>query len=212
LQRLDAKVKEGVRAAGVRHNLPVIFVLKESARHNQTSIKGDTNMHSRISRFIVAVLLTAGLATLASAKEEKEEKSLSVKDLPVAARATVEKLTTGGTVRKIDKEDENGKVFYDIEATVKGKDVEFDIAEDGTILVSEESVEYGSLPATVRAAVEKHFGSATGLKASKAIEKGATSYEVEGKKDGADATLTLDETGKIVEEEKAAKEEKKDKD
>ena len=167
-------------------------------------------MHIRISRFIVAILLTAGFATLALAKEEKDEKSLSVKDLPAAARATVEKLTTGGTVKKIDKEEENGKVFFDVEATVKGKDVEYDIAEDGTILVSEESVEFSSLPAAVSTAVEKYFGSATGLKASKAIEKGATTYEVEGKKDGMGVTLTLDETGKIIEEEKASKEEKKD--
>jgi uncharacterized membrane protein YkoI len=160
-------------------------------------------MHNRISRFIIAVLLTAGLTALVLAKEENNEKSLSVKDLPAAVRATVEKLTTGGEIKKIDKEEEeDGKVIYDLEATVKGKDVEFDIAADGTVLVSEESVEYSSLPAPVRAAVEKYFGSADGLKASKATEKGKANYEVEGKKDGKDATLKLDETGKILEDAK----------
>ena len=39
-------------------------------------------------------------------------------------------------------------------------------------------------PASVRAAAEKYFGSAAGLKASREVEKAKTFYEVEGKKKG----------------------------
>jgi hypothetical protein len=58
------------------------------------------------------------------------------------------------------------------------------------------------LPVVVKNAVQKYFGSAEGLKASREIEKGKTFYEVEGSKAGATIALKLTETGKIIEEEK----------
>jgi uncharacterized membrane protein YkoI len=160
-------------------------------------------MQNQIYRLFIALILAAGLTTLTSAKEdEKTEPTLTVKDLPAAVRATVEKLTTGGQVTKIDKEDENGKVVYDIEATVKGKDMEFDIAADGKVLTSEESVDYASLPAAVRATAEKFFGSAKDLKAAKELEDGKTSFEVEGKKGDETTALKIDASGKQLEEKK----------
>jgi hypothetical protein len=53
------------------------------------------------------------------------------------ARAAIEKLTTGGQIKMIEKETSNGKTIYDVEATVNGKNVEYDIAESGEILTSE---------------------------------------------------------------------------
>ena len=78
------------------------------------------------------------------------------------ARATIEKQTAGGKIKSIEKEEEDGKVIYDVEATVQGRDVEYDIAADGTVLTSEQSVPYASLPLAVRNAAEKYFGSAAG--------------------------------------------------
>jgi uncharacterized membrane protein YkoI len=118
------------------------------------------------------------------------------------ARATIEKLTAGGEIKKIEKETSNGKTIYDIEARVKGKDVEYDIAEDGEILTSEESIPYDSLPDAVKQTAEKYFGFTEGLNASKEIEEGQTYYEVEGKKSGKPISLKLDQSGRILEEEK----------
>jgi uncharacterized membrane protein YkoI len=118
------------------------------------------------------------------------------------ARATIEKLTAGGQIKIIEKETSNDKTIYDVEATVNGKNVEYDIAESGEILTSEESIHYSSLPAEVKQAAEKYFGSAEGLSASKEIEENQTYYEVEGKKSGKEISLKLDQTGKILEEEK----------
>ena len=85
---------------------------------------------------------------------------------------------------------------------MKGKDVEYDVASDGTILTSEQSVPYTSLPAAVQAAAVKYFGSTERVKASKEIESGKIFYELEGKKGIATIELKLTETGEIVEEEK----------
>jgi uncharacterized membrane protein YkoI len=150
----------------------------------------------------VAAILATGITGARAGEEKDDEKVASVSDLPAAARATVEKLTAGGTIKSILKEDENGKIVFDVEATVKGKDVEYSVDADGKIITSEESIEYSSMPAAVRAAAEKYFGSATGLKASKELENGQTFFEVESQKDGKKATVKYDATGKQVEEEK----------
>jgi uncharacterized membrane protein YkoI len=133
-------------------------------------------------------------------KKESGVQTMSLSDLPAPVRATVERLINGGKIKKLEKEEENGKVVYDIEAKVKGKDVEYDIASDGSVLTAEESVPYNSLPVAVKAAVEKFFGSSKGLKASREVENGKTFYEVEGKKGSATKALKLTEAGLIVEE------------
>jgi uncharacterized membrane protein YkoI len=152
-------------------------------------------MQTRISRLIIALLLAVGVAGCASTK--KQETRVSLAELPDAARATVNQVTTGGKVDQINKEVERGKVVYDVEATVGGKHLEFLIADaDGAVLGTEVPIEYSELPEPVRAAAEKYFGSATGLKAMKGVEYGETSYEIEGNKNGKTVEVTFDTKGK----------------
>lgn len=163
-------------------------------------------MQYRVSQLVALVGLVVGLSGCAGlcgrgGETEKGEKAVLLSDVPAPARATIERLTAGGEIKKIDKEETGGKAVYDVEARVKGKDVEYDVASDGSILSSEESVPYASLPAKVRAAAEKYFGSPKDLKASREVEGGKTFYEVEGAKAGAKIALKLTDTGQIVEEE-----------
>ena len=165
-------------------------------------------MAYRIVQYVlVAVLILGvwgcGVMPGREAKTEAEAEHVALSDVPAPARATIKGLTAGGEIRKLEKEEVDGKVVYDVEATVGGKEVEYDVAGDGTVLTAEESVLYASLPAAVRTAAEKYFGSATGLKTSREVEDGKTFYEVEGKaKGGGMAALKLTDTGRIVEEEK----------
>jgi len=160
-------------------------------------------MRHLIFRAVLVALLIVGIAGCA-AKEKKEApaEKVSLSQIPSPARAVIEKLTAGGQIKSIDKETQDGKAIYDVEAKVGDKDVEYDVAEDGAILTNEESVAYDSLPAEVKTAVRNYFGSADGLKASKEMEKGKTFYEVEGSKAGSKVALKLSDTGKILEEEK----------
>jgi uncharacterized membrane protein YkoI len=156
---------------------------------------------------LVAVIGLAGLLGCAAmsghgVKKEAPGQQVSLSQIPSPARATIERLTAGGEIKMIEKEEHNGKIIYDVEAKVKGKDVEYDVASDGKVLTSEENIAYDSLPAEVKTAIQKYFGSAEGLKASKEIEEGETFYEVEGSKSGSTIALKLTATGKIIEEEK----------
>ena len=133
---------------------------------------------------------------------EAPAQQVSLSDVPEPARAVIEKVTTGGQIKKIEKAEEGGKTIYDVEATMRDRDVEYDIAADGTILTSGQTVPYTSVPLVVRNAAEKYFGSAAGLQASKEVENSKTLYEVEGKKKGKEVALRLAAAGQILEEEK----------
>lgn len=168
--------------------------------------KGGTKMQQRILQCVVITVLIVGLfgCNAISGRAEKKEaptQAVSLSDLPEPARVTIGRLTAGGEITKLEKEEVDGKVIYDVEAKMKDKDVEYDVAADGKVLSSEETVPYASLPAEVQASVRRYFNSDEGLKTSREIENGKTFYEVEGKKDGATVELKFSETGAIVEEE-----------
>ena len=164
-------------------------------------------MQYRILQSVMVAVLLVGLCGCETifgpaAKKEAPAQVVSLSDVPEPARTTIDRLIGTGTIKKIEKEETGGTAIYDVEARVGDKDVEYDVAADGKVLTREESVPYSTVPAVVQAAVEKYFGSDQGLKASKEIEDGKIFYEVEGKKGGAVVALKLDETGKILEEEK----------
>jgi uncharacterized membrane protein YkoI len=152
-----------------------------------------------MQRQLKLMVVTVSLA-MSSAIASDTQVELSA--LPAPARAAVEKWLAGGTIRKITKEEDAGKVVYDVEATVRGKHAEADVAADGTVLSTEEEVAFDSLPATVRAAAKKYFGTVRDLRAAKEIEDGKTCYEIEGTKGSQPVTLKLDDTGQVLEEEK----------
>lgn len=168
-------------------------------------------MQTRINRSIVTLLIAAGLTALAAAcatnKEGREGKEdaterVTMAQLTVPARATVEKLIAGEKVEKIDKEMEKGREVYDVEATVNGKPMEYTIATDGTAVGTETGIEFNELPEAVQKVAEMYFGGTTGLESARVEEDGQTTYEIEGKKNGKKVAVTFDTVGKLVGEEK----------
>jgi uncharacterized membrane protein YkoI len=169
--------------------------------------KGVVSMGRQVLRSIgiaALVLALAGCSTVSGGKAGKEPQPRTVKllELPPPALVAVDRLMAGGQVKKIEKEEKDGTTIYDVEGTLNGKDVEYDITANGKVLTSEESVPYESLPAAVRQAATLYFGSAEEFAASKEVEGDKTFYEVQGKKDDAAITIKLTDAGKIVEEEK----------
>ena len=142
-------------------------------------------------------LLSLALGCLLISCASTREQRVTLDQLSAPARATVEKSTAGGSVDKIDREFERGKIVYDVEATVAGKHVEFLIADsNGEILGNETSIDYDALPDAVRAAAEKYFQTSTGLKAMKGIEYGEIHYEIEGPKNGKTVEITFAPDGR----------------
>lgn len=155
---------------------------------------------SRYLGIALTFIALAGCAThKAGSSKAKKEVDVTAEQMSAPARATLTKVTAGGKVDKVTREVERGKTVYDVEATVGGKHMEYLISHDnGEVLGTEVPIEYSDLPAPVRAAAEKHFGTSSGLKAMKGVEYGETQYEIVGKKDGKTAEVTYDPTGKRV--------------
>ena len=59
---------------------------------------------------------------------------LTIEQLPAPVRATVEQETKGGKITDIEQDHERGKVIYEVEFTLDGKEYELDVAEDGKLL------------------------------------------------------------------------------
>jgi uncharacterized membrane protein YkoI len=145
------------------------------------------------------IAATAGALSFGCASTQKKEVDVHVSEgeLSAPARATVARVTAGGKVDQITKENERGKVVYDVEATMAGKHEEFTIADaDGAVLGTETSIDFNQLPAPVQMAARKYFGTTDGLKSMKGVEYGETSYEVEGPKSGKVVEITFDGSGK----------------
>ena len=170
-------------------------------------------MQRRAFQIMVAVVLMVGVTGCCSLckrgqkaegveAKEAPAQQVSLSEVPEPARAVIEKVTAGGKIKKIEKAEEGGKTIYDVEATMRDRDVEYDIAADGTILTSGQTVPYTSVPLVVRNAAQKYFGSATGLKAFVELEDGKTFYEISGQKGTTPMTVKLTDTGQIIEEEK----------
>jgi len=155
-------------------------------------------MKAERHNFSIALLLILVMVGCVSCQSTKETR-VSLLDLSPAARATLEKVTAGGTIEKIDREIERGRVVYDAEASVGGKHVEYLIAEsDGEVLGTETEIPFSQLPESVRVAAEKYFGTSTGLKAMKGVEYGETHFEIEAARNGKTTEMTFDPLGKTV--------------
>jgi uncharacterized membrane protein YkoI len=145
---------------------------------------------------LVAAGFLPGCASTHSGNTQ-QERDITLAQMSGPARATVNKEVGGGQVDKITKEGERGKTVYDVEATVDGKHMEYLIADaDGELLGTEVPIEFGQLPEAVRAAADKHFGTATGLTVMKGVEYGETHYEIEGLQNGKKVEVTFDSAGK----------------
>jgi hypothetical protein len=167
--------------------------------------RGGAAMQNRIGRLIPILVVAVGVAALAagcgtSGSGEGSSVSVSLEDLPDAPRRTVQRLTAGGRIERIDKEVEDGRIVYDVEATIGGRHTEFLVADsDGAVLETETSVDFNELPAAVRAAAAQYFDNTVGLTALKKDAFSQISYEITGTRNGKPAEATFDPTGKLLE-------------
>jgi len=150
-----------------------------------------------------------------------KEAKVKVEELPDAVKATlngfIEKEAPGAKIEEIEKEVEDGKVIYDIELEVDDKDIELEIAEDGTLLKKEAeeekeekegeerdeedkddgvTVALEDLPSVVKATVEAQGGEIGEIE--KEEEDGEVVYDVDVKIDGKKFELKIAANGTLL--------------
>lgn len=157
----------------------------------------------------VVVSLLAGM--MARADDEKEEK-VPLDKVPKAVLDAVKAKFKDAKLISAQKENENGKLLYEINLKVKGQTIEVSATPDGKIVSIEKTIAVKDLPKPVAEALEKKYPKATLKKAEEVTEGEKVSYEVLlVTADKKTLEVVFDPKGKVLEEEnKDKKEEKKD--
>ena len=103
----------------------------------------------------VAALAVLVLGASFSLPAMARERRVKMSNLPPAVRETVVEVTKGAKLRGLTYEVEKGEAFYEAELDVNGRTRDVTIDPTGAIALVEEEVAWDSVPAAVRAAIEK---------------------------------------------------------
>lgn len=98
-------------------------------------------------------ILGLGILTVIPAAWAAEER-LSRKDLPAAVRETADDQSRDAIVRSYSRDNEGGKLAYEVAMTVNGHRRDVSIAPDGQLLEIEDEVSFDTLPKKVRAGLQ----------------------------------------------------------
>jgi hypothetical protein len=168
---------------------------------------------TRTSALVIAAAALFAFAVVVRAADEDKAKKVKPSDVPAKVLDTVKQHFPDAKIESIEREEEGGKTIYDFEMKLGKVKWEADIAEDGTLIETEQQIEEKDAPPAVMAAVKQKFprGSVKEVMAkTKGEEKTVHEYEVVVRDEAKDHELTISPDGKVTEE--GAGDEAKDKD
>ena len=125
---------------------------------------------------IATTLSALILLTAVTALAQDSETKVKMKDLPPAVQAAVKQQSEGATLRGLAKEVEKGKTFYEAELKVNGHNKDVLMDPDGKVVSIEEEVPLASVPAAVKAEIEKQAGKRKILFVESVTKDGAIAY------------------------------------
>ena len=114
--------------------------------------------------------------------------------LPAAVLQTARSRGGDAAPRKLIRKTRDGQTFYTVEYEDDVRGIELDIAPDGTVRESDETLPLEDLPAEVRRAVEKNAPDAKRVK-RKTDAEGGMRYEIRGERG---ARMVLSPTGELL--------------
>ena len=125
---------------------------------------------------IATTLSALILLTAVTALAQDSETKVKMKDLPPAVQAAVKQQSEGATLRGLAKEVEKGKTFYEAELKVNGHNKDVLMDTDGKVVSIEEEVPLSTVPAAVKAEIEKQAGKRKILFVESVTKDGAIAY------------------------------------
>ncbi len=140
---------------------------------------------------------TAVLLSISAAISYAEDVSLS--EVPQAVRIIIERETKGFEIDDIEREKDDGKIVYEVDAENDSGEIKLKIAADGTLLELEQEMVPENLPEAVRNAVKKSFGDVYFDDIEKRYRKGSIIvYRIEAETDELKIDLKIAEDGRII--------------
>ena len=154
----------------------------------------------------LGVVGTLAFATWAGPENEEP---VTLDQVPAAVKATILKESAGAKITEIERETKGGKTVYEAEYLQNGREIEFKVAPDGTLLGreveqdddDEDDLTINQVPEPARAALLKLAGGAKIIKAEREKEHGVLVYEAEWVKDGTQHEAAVTADGTLIETE-----------
>src|SRR2546426_2530144 len=115
-------------------------------------------MKTHSCRIVAACLFSLFLLLAGTVRSQNSEHRVKMGDLPEAVQKAVREQSRGAKVRGLSKEVENGSTFYEVELRINGHNKDVLIDPTGAVVEVEEEVPLSSLPAAVKAEIEKQAG------------------------------------------------------
>ena len=149
--------------------------------------------------FELLLLFGVGVLLTGTIEAQDSEKKIQMKKLPAAVQQTVREQSKGATIKGFAAEKKAGKTFYEVEMNVKGHTKDLLIDANGTVVEVEEEVALATLPASVKAGLEREAGKSKILKVE-SITKNDTViyYEAEIKRRGKVAEIKVGPDGAAI--------------
>jgi uncharacterized membrane protein YkoI len=146
-------------------------------------------------KFASLVVLALLFAVAVCAQEKKIKKS----DLPAAVQKTADEQSKGATVKGYSTEVEDGKTLYEVALTVNGHSKDVSMSPEGSIVEIEEEVALDSLPADVRAGLQKKAGAGKIAKVESLTKQGKlVAYEAQVRTNGKKSEVQVGPDGKAL--------------
>lgn len=121
---------------------------------------------------------------------------ISLDKLPAAAQKTVKAQLKGGEVSSISKEEDDGKITFEVEAKKGDTEWSFTVAADGSLL--EVEIPLSEAPAEVQKTVKATVGKGKIDTVTKSIDDGDVIYDVDfTTAEGKDRFLSVDPDGTL---------------
>jgi uncharacterized membrane protein YkoI len=153
------------------------------------------NRDSKIPGFVMASGLCLGLASFPFASE----KSVALKDAPVAVQKAIADRLKGGKLKDLSVEVENGRTEYEAELIVDGREVTLSLEPSGRLLETEAVVDLKTLPEAVRSGLAREAGRGSIAKVEEVTRAGVASYEARVKVAGnKDREVVVGTDGKLI--------------
>lgn len=157
-----------------------------------------------------AALMVGAFALAGVAGEEK----IALDKVPAKAMKAVKAKFPGAELTGAAKDEEDGKVTYEVMLTYKGAKHDVSVKDDGTITGIEKVIAVDDLPGAVTKAVTKKYPNAKIKTAEEITVDDKTNFEVAVASGGKTFEMVISPKGKIVEDgndkEKEEKDEKRD--
>jgi uncharacterized membrane protein YkoI len=138
--------------------------------------------------------LAIGLTAIPAQAEDVE-----MSELPQAVRDTIERETKGMEIDDLERDKDDGKIVYELDAEDDDRDMKLKIAEDGTLLEKEEELDDDDLPESILKVIENAYGEMDIDDVEKRYRLGRrTYYKLEGENDKFKVELEIAEDGTIL--------------